>query len=136
MSEANAETATKPSAYERIGGAAGLRRLTKRFYELMDELPEAAACRAIHQESLAGAEQMLFEYLSFWLGGPPLFTERHGAPMLRARHLHVPIGNDETVGWLVCFHRAWTETVDDPDLGKEILPSVNSLALAMRNKEG
>ena len=102
----------------------------------MDELPEAAACRAIHQASLAESEQRLFEYLSFWLGGPPLFTERHGPPMLRARHEHAPIGNNETVGWLVCFHRAWTETVEDPELGKEILPSVNSLALAMRNREG
>ncbi len=30
---------------------------------------------------------MLFEYLTGWTGGPPLFVNRRGAPMLRARHL-------------------------------------------------
>jgi hemoglobin len=122
------------SPYERIGGAAGIRRLTGRFYALMDELPEAAACRAIHQASLEGAEQKLFEYLSYWFGGPPLFVQRHGAPMLRARHLPAAIGAEEAAGWLLCFHRAWAETVEDPDLGAEILPRVTALALHMRNK--
>ncbi len=119
--------------YERIGGEAGLRRLTRRFYELMDELPAAAACRAIHPESLAESEQRLFEYLSYWFGGPPLFTERRGAPMLRARHLHAPIGDEETVGWLTCFHQAWTETVADEELGRALLPRIAALAWHMRN---
>jgi hemoglobin len=128
------EAETKPSFYQRIGGAEGVGRLVDRFYALMDELPEAAACRAIHPPSLEGSRQSLFEYLSYWLGGPQTYVERRGHPMLRARHLHAPIGNDETVGWLVCFHRAWTETVADPELGREILPSINNLALNMRNK--
>ena len=134
MSEA--ETETKPSAYERIGGAPGVRLLVDRFYALMDELPEAAACRAVHPPSLEGSAQKLFDYLSYWLGGPQTYVEKNGHPMLRARHLHAPIGNNETIGWLVCFHRAWTETVADKALGEEILPSVNNLALHMRNRQG
>ena len=134
MSETDAET--KISAYERIGGAEGVRALVDRFYALMDELPEAAACRAIHPPSLDGSRAKLFDYLSYWLGGPKTYVEKHGHPMLRARHLPAPIGNDETVGWLVCFHRAWTETVADQTLGAEILPSVNNLALHMRNRQG
>ena len=35
-----------PTPYDRIGGEAGLRRMTQRMYALMDTLPEAAAVRA------------------------------------------------------------------------------------------
>jgi hemoglobin len=120
--------------YDRIGGEAGLRHLTRRFYELMDTLPEAAACRAIHPPSLEGSEQKFFEYLSFWLGGPPLFVERRGPPMLRARHLHVPIGAEEIAGWLLCFRAAWAETVEDAELEAALMPRVEALAHHMANR--
>lgn len=120
--------------YERLGGEAAIRRFTRRFYDLMDSEPEAAACRAIHPADLAGSEQKLFEYLTGWLGGPPIFVERRGPPMLRARHLHAPIAGPEIDGWLVCFRRAWAETFDDPELSAAILPQVEKLARHMRNR--
>ena len=119
--------------YDRIGGAAGIRRLTSRFYALMDSRPDAAACRAIHPPSLANSEQKLFEYLSGWLGGPPLFTDKHGPPMLRRRHLPARIGPEEIRGWLACFRQAWTDTVADTALGDEILPQIQALGEHMRN---
>ena len=122
-----------PLPYDRIGGAAGIRRLTSRFYALMDSRPDAAACRAIHPASLANSEQKLFEYLSGWLGGPPLFTDKHGPPMLRRRHLHARIGSEEIRGWLACFRQAWSETVADAALGEEILPQIQGLGEHMRN---
>lgn len=121
------------TAYARLGGEGGVRRLTQRFYQLMDDLPEAGACRRIHPPSLANSEQRLFEYLTGWLGGPPLFTDRHGPPMLRRRHLPAKIGTDEATGWLLCFHRAWSETVTDLDLGAAILPKIDALGQHMRN---
>lgn len=121
------------SAYDRIGGADGIRRLTRRFYALMDSMPEAAACRAVHPPSLERAEQRLFEYLSGWLGGPPLFVERHGAPMLRRRHFSARISTPEIDGWLLCFLRAWDETVADRALGEVVLPQIEALAHHMRN---
>lgn len=120
--------------YDRVGGEDGLRHLTRRFYELMDSLPEARACRAVHQADLGPAREKLFEYLSYWLGGPPLFVERHGPPMLRARHLHVAIGQDEIEGWIACFRGAWAETVDDPALETWLMPKIEQLAWHMGNK--
>lgn len=122
--------------YDRIGGEAGVRRLTRRFYELMDTLPEAAAVRAIHPESLAGSEEKLFEYLTGWLGGPPLFVDKHGPPMLRRRHLHAPIGPAERDGWLLCFRRALAETVEDDLVKALVLPQIEALAKHMQNREG
>jgi hemoglobin len=122
------------SAYHRIGGASGIRLLTRRFYELMDQRPDAAACRAIHPPSLVKSEEKLFEYLSGWLGGPPLFTDKHGAPMLRRRHLPAAIGSDESHGWLACFNQAWSETVADQTLGDVILPKLETLGIHMQNR--
>lgn len=121
--------------YDRIGGEDGVRRLTRRFYALMDRLPEAAACRAIHPEDLAGSEEKLFEYLTGWLGGPPLYTSKRGHPMLRRRHLHAPIAGPEIEGWLLCFRQAWAETVADAALTAAVLPQVEGLARHMRNRE-
>ncbi|MFC7475228.1 group II truncated hemoglobin [Dankookia sp. GCM10030260] len=124
-----------PTPYDRIGGEAGVRRLTSRFYALMDTLPEAAACRAIHPPSLAGSEAKLFDYLTGWLGGPPVYVRKHGHPMLRRRHLHAPIAGPEIEGWLLCFRQAWAETVQDAALGAAVLPQVEHLARHMRNRE-
>ncbi len=123
------------SPYALLGGAEGLRRLVHRFYVLMEELPEAAACRAIHPLSLEQSEQRLFEYLSFWFGGPPLFLQTRGAPMLRARHLHAPIAGPEIEGWMLCFQRAWAEQVRDAALTEAVMPKVAAMAQHMRNRD-
>lgn len=128
------EASPGPSLYDRIGGEEGVRRFARRFYALMDEAPEAAACRAIHPPSLAGAEQKLFEYLSGWLGGPQLFVERHGAPMLRRRHMVAAIGPEETAGWLLCFRWALVDTVADEAVRAAILPQIEMLAHHMQNR--
>lgn len=121
--------------YARLGGEAWVRRFTARFYALMDALPEAAACRAIHPADLAGSQAKLFDYLTGWLGGPPLYVEKHGSPMLRRRHLRAPIAGAEIEGWLLCFRRAWAETVEDAALTAAVLPQVEGLARHMRNRE-
>jgi len=120
--------------YDAVGGAATLRRFTRRFYALMESLPEAQACRAIHPADLGPAEEKLFEYLSGWLGGPPLFTDKYGAPMLRARHLHAVIGEEEKEGWLLCFRRAWGETIGRPEVAMIVFPRIHALARHMINK--
>lgn len=121
--------------YDRVGGAAGVRRLVARFYALMDTLPEARAARAIHAADLGPSEEKLFLYFSGWLGGPPLYVERYGHPMLRRRHLHAAIGGAEIEAWLLCFRRAWAETVDDDALGAVLLPQIENLARHMSTRE-
>jgi hemoglobin len=124
------------TVYEVIGGEEGVRKLVNRFYELMDTLPEGQAARAIHPSDLSDSNQKLFEYFSGWLGGPQLFVERRGPPMLRARHLHAPIAAPEIQSWLACFMRAWREVVGNrPDIDELVLPQIHSLAQHMRNKQ-
>lgn len=121
--------------YEAIGGDATVRALTRRFYQLMDTLPEAARCRAIHPADLSGSEAKFYDYLTGYLGGPPVYVEKHGHPMLRRRHFVAPIGPAERDEWLLCFRRAMDETIENPKLREIIWTPVERLAFHMQNQE-
>jgi hemoglobin len=128
-------TMQEMTLYEAIGGLETIKSLTARFYLLMDTLPEAARCRAVHPADMSGSEQKLTEYLSGWLGGPPLYTDKYGHPRLRSRHFGAAIGTAEIDEWLLCFHRAMEETISDAYLRAAIWEPVEKLAHHMRNKD-
>ena len=124
-----------PTPYQRIGGEAGVRALVQRFYVLMDTLPEAYGIRKLHASDLSGAEEKLFMYLTGWLGGPQLYVEKYGHPMLRARHLPFPIGIDEAAQWMLCMREAMKDCVADDALRASLDKALTDLALHMRNKQ-
>jgi hemoglobin len=119
--------------YELIGGEPAVKQLVHRFYELMDELPEAYAVRQLHPESLAGSEEMLFEYLSGWLGGPNLYIAKKGHPRLRMRHAPYAIGPRERDEWMLCMTQALTEQVGDEGFRQALLNQFSELASHMIN---
>ena len=129
----DAASSATTSLYDLLGGEAALRRLTRRMYELMATLPEAAAARAVHPPDLSGSEQKFFEFMSGWLGGPPLFVEKRGPPMLRRRHFVARIGAPEVKAWLLCFETAMEETVADAGLREALREPVRRLAHHMQN---
>ncbi len=119
--------------YELIGGEPAVKKLVHRFYELMEELPEAYAVRQLHPESLAGSEEMLFEYLSGWLGGPNLYIAKKGHPRLRMRHAPYAIGARERDEWMLCMTQALTEQVGDKGFRQALLNQFSELASHMIN---
>ncbi len=122
------------SPYGRLGGAAAVRKLVDRFYDLMDSLPEAAQIRGLHPEDLGGSRDKLFKFLSGWLGGPPLYEAEYGHPRLRARHLPFPIGEVERDAWLRCMEQALAETEMEELLRNHLLQSLRNTADHMRNR--
>lgn len=121
--------------YEAIGGDRTVRALTACFYELMDTLPEAANCRAVHPPSLEGSQEKFYEYLTGYLGGPQLYIEKRGHPRLRSRHFVAAIGPLERDEWLLCFRRAMDETIDSEKLRAIIWEPIERLAFHMQNRE-
>jgi len=120
--------------YERIGGEPQVRALVERFYQYMDELPEAYGIRKMHGPDLAPLREKLFEFLSGWMGGPQLFVQKYGHPMLRRRHLPFAIGNDERDQWLLCMRLALADTVADDRLREELYAAFVKVADHMRNQ--
>jgi hemoglobin len=122
--------------FERIGGAEKVRALVVRFYQLMDELPEAYGIRKLHAPDLQGATDKLYKFLTGWMGGPPLYVDEYGHPMLRARHLPFSISNTERDQWLMCMNQALEDVVEDAALRQELSAAFAKVADHMRNRAG
>ncbi|MDA8384400.1 MAG: group II truncated hemoglobin [Betaproteobacteria bacterium] len=122
--------------YAPLGGEAGVRRLVDRFYDLMDSDPDYYAVRKLHPRDLGSSREKLFLFLSGWTGGPPLYTDKFGHPMLRRRHLPFAIGEMERDQWMACMKQAMNELGVDPVLREELTRAFFKTADFMRNREG
>lgn len=118
-----------------LGGEEVLRKLCKRFYEIMDTLPEAKGIRDMHPRNIEGSEKKLFMFMSGWLGGPNLFIETFGHPRLRMRHFPFKIGKSERDQWMICMVQAFEDLQIQEPLRSELLHSLLNLADHMRNQQ-
>ena len=121
--------------YELIGGEAKLLSLVDRFYFYMDTLPEAEGIRKMHAQSLTNAKNKLFKFLSGWLGGPDMFIQEFGHPMLRRRHFPFIIGQSESDQWMVCMNKAMAEIPMDSVLRDKLLDAFEHLTRHMINQK-
>jgi hemoglobin len=117
-----------------LGGDARVRELVDRFYDLMDLDPAYRELRAVHGNTLESAREKLYLFLCGWLGGPPLYTDRYGHPMLRARHLPFAIGELERDQWMACMVQAMEETEVPQGLRDHLRGAFFKTADWMRNK--
>jgi len=127
------ENKTK-TPYELMGGAATILSLVGRFYFYMDTLPQSEGIRKMHAESLSNAKDKLFKFLSGWLGGPDLFVQEFGHPMLRRRHFPFEIAQSERDQWMLCMNKAVAEIAMDEKLKNSLLEALDQLATHMINQ--
>lgn len=120
--------------YKQIGGEERVRELVDRFYDHMDSFPEAQTIRALHAASLRVSREKLFLFLSGWFGGPDLYQQRYGHPMLRRRHLPFSIGQAERDQWLLCMRRALEDMEIDEGLRQHLEQAFFQTADHMRNR--
>jgi hemoglobin len=120
--------------YEAIGGDAVVRRIVARFYDAMDQDPTAATVRAMHPPDLTESRDKLYWFLSGWLGGPSLYVERRGHPMLRARHLPFAVDDRARDVWMACMRTALAAEVPDPNLRIVAEGALERLATHMINR--
>jgi hemoglobin len=117
--------------YQALGGEGAIRTLVAAFYRHMQE-PGFEYLLSLHPD-LGRAEDRLYKYLTGWTGGPQLFVQEFGHPMLRARHLHVTVDSRGRDQWLACMQAAMADTVPIPELREIINGALAPLADHMRN---
>jgi hemoglobin len=120
--------------YKIMGGESAILSLVDRFYFYMDTLPEARGIRKMHAKSLSNAKDKLFKFLSGWLGGPDLFIQEFGHPMLRRRHFPFAIGLSEREQWMLCMNKAMEEISMDNSLRAHLLEALEQLSTHMINQ--
>jgi hemoglobin len=129
----------KNTFFDLLGGEASgvvsIRNLVETFYDIMDNDPKVVSLRAMHQPDLTETREKLFMFLTGWTGGPQLYIERYGHPMLRARHMPFPIDESARDQWMYCMIKAMHQLNFDDDLMKKLANQLYGVADFMRNKE-
>jgi len=95
------------SPFEAIGGEKGITALVDTFYSYVSRHPDLSP---IFPNDLTETARKQKQFLTQYLGGPNLYTEEHGHPMLRARHLPFPITPKRAKAWISCMERAMDDT--------------------------
>ena len=116
-------------------GEQGIRDLTNAFYDAMDTLPEAAGIRAMHAADLTPMKQRLAEYLTGWMGGPPVYSQKYGSVCMTSPHKPYAIGPAERDQWLLCMDKALTTINADDDLKQMLAEPMRQIADMVRNRD-
>lgn len=121
--------------YDLLGGESGVKRLAEAFYDVMDELPEAATLRAMHAADLRGIKQKLFEFLSGWFGGPALYFQNHPGVCIMGAHARYGIGPAERDQWLLCMREALRRVEAPAEVVAMLDQPLRRFAEAVRNRD-
>ena len=64
---------------------------------------------SIFPDDLTETARKQKQFMTQYLGGPNLYTEEHGHPMMKARHMPFPITPKRAEAWLSCMAEAMDE---------------------------
>lgn len=98
--------------FEAIGGFDTIDRLVSNFYKRVGKHP---LLTPIFPKDLTETARKQRLFLTQFFGGPQLFTEDRGHPMMRRRHLPFAITPERKDAWLECMEAALNETeIEEP----------------------
>ena len=83
------------SVYDQLGPDT-LKQLVDEFYHRVEQDPQL---RPLFPDDLEAGKEGQYLFLVQYFGGPALFSQQRGQPMLRARHLPFAIGQRERDLW-------------------------------------
>lgn len=120
------------SPFERIGGHAVLRRITDRFYDLMDTDPAYAELRAMHAADLAPMRTALPSFLAGWSGGPRDWFEANPGKCMMSLHAPFSITRRTAAQWAEAMRRAIADTAPaDAEIAETLAAVLERMALGM-----
>ena len=82
-------------------GEANIVRMVEDFYRELERSP----LRPLFPADMAEASRRSAAFFVGLLGGPPIYHQRYGNPMMRARHMRFAITAAAREEWLGCFER-------------------------------
>jgi hemoglobin len=103
---------TPGTIYEAIGGFETIDRLVTAFYKRVGKHPLLIP---IFPEDLTETARKQRMFLTQFFGGPRLYSEERGHPMMRRRHLPFEITPTRRDAWLECMAEALQEAqIEEP----------------------
>lgn len=119
------------SLYELIGGESMVRKIVEAFYPIVyqNEL-----IGPLFQSDINEVMQKQYEFLSQFFGGPSLYSDKYGHPVMRARHLPFEITPERADAWLSCMREALTQIEMPEDLKETVLDRLSGPAYHFVNQ--
>lgn len=117
--------------YEEIG-AEKLSELIELFYAKVAVHPDLYP---IFPDDLTETTRKQIQFQTQFLGGPNLFSEEHGHPMMKARHMPFSITPTRSDAWLSCMAEAMDEVGLNGKLRDIYFKRLELTAKHMVNKE-
>jgi hemoglobin len=119
--------------YEMMGGSETLQRLIEAFYPKVQGHPLLGP---LFPEDIEPIMEKQFMFLTQFFGGPALYSEQYGHPMMRARHMPFPITKEHADAWLSCMRLALKEVDLEAELQSIIIERLSAPAYHFINSGG
>ena len=104
-----------------VYAAMGSENIHRMLEDLYVEL-ERSDLRPMFPEDMKAASRKSAAFFIGLLGGPPLYQQLYGEPMMRRRHLHLRIDEAARQGWLTCFEKVLEHAPERYAFPEEHLP--------------
>lgn len=91
------------ASFQAAGGVAGIRMLVDDFFDRMSTDPRFRTIHDMHPADAEISRDKLARFLSGWLGGPRLYSEKYGSISIPRAHQHLPVHGPEKTQWLTCM---------------------------------
>ena len=104
-----------------IYGKMGEENIFKMLSDFYKEL-EKSSIRDMFPPNMQRASVKSAAFFVGLLGGPPLYHERYGSPMMRGRHMPFAIDEAARQVWIACFETVLENAVEDYNFPNEHLP--------------
>ncbi|WP_127587359.1 globin domain-containing protein [Paenibacillus koleovorans] len=114
----NDQDQQRTTLYELIGGADSVLRLVEAFYPLVQAHPLLGP---LFPKDITPVMEKQAQFLTQFFGGPTLYSDQYGHPMMRARHMPFPITIERADAWLGCMAVALMAIGLDEDLQRVVL---------------
>lgn len=119
------------TVFEMIGGAETVRSLIEAFYPKVEAHPDL---KDLFPKDIRPVMEKQYLFLTQFFGGPPLYNQTHGHPMLRARHMPFEINERRARAWLQCMAEALNEIGLAPEMRDQIWQRLAQTAAHMINR--
>ena len=128
-----------PAPSREIYGRMGEESIVRMMEDFYAEL-ERSSLRPLFPADMVAASHKSAAFFVGLLGGPPLYHQRYGNPMMRARHMAFTITPRAREEWLACFERVLARATERYRFPAEHLPGfrafLHGFSLWMVNTAG
>jgi hemoglobin len=115
----------RSTLFELMGGAETVRRIVEAFYPKVQQHPLLSP---LFPPDIEPVIEKQYLFLSQFFGGPSLYSDSYGHPMMRARHMPFPITVERADAWLSCMSEAMAEVGLPNDLREFLLDRLKGSA--------